>query len=95
MSAKFEFKGGYIEEQIVGGPDEGLSAILTVSVKFDDGQIFTGTARIKQTVGSDYREKIIEVGPIQGLPRERKYDYSEFAKAARQYYTTRVVKKGP
>jgi len=94
MKAKFRFTGAYIEEQVVGGSDEGLTAVLNVDVIYDDGQVFKGSAKIKQTVGSDYKDKIIEVGSIEGLPSDRKYDYHQFAEAARQFYTTRVVKKG-
>jgi hypothetical protein len=45
-------------------------------------------------VGSDYRERIIEVGPVEGLEAGIEYVHHDFAEAARRYYTERIVKQG-
>lgn len=95
MKAKrFNFIGAYIEEQVVGGPNEMLSAVVEVELPYGDGKHFRCKSRIKQTVGSNYKDKVIEVGPIQGLPSGVEYDHAEFASLAREYYTNRIVKMG-
>lgn len=76
------FTGSYIREQIVGGANEMLDA--DVACTFDyGGREVACKARIKQTIGSAYKDKTIEIYPVKGLPPDVEYDHETFAKEAR------------
>ena len=91
---KIVFIGAYSVEQQIGGPDEMLAAEAAFKATFPDGKTFKGTTRIKQTVGSSYKDKMIEVGQPVGLPPDRIVPWDEFSEAARNYFTERIVKPG-
>ena len=91
MKVKIDFTGSDIIEQRIGGPDEMLVAEVYFRATFADGQVFNGKSKIKQTVGSNYRDKIIEVSPPEGLPQDRPISYDQFSQAARKYYTEKIV----
>ena len=88
------FTGSYIREQRIGGADEMCDADVFCAFLLADGRSLSCQARIKQTTGSTYGEKIIEVGPVQGLPADAEYDHNGFAEQARRYYTERIIKQG-
>jgi len=50
------------ERQVLGGPDEHAIALIAFFVEHD-GQCFAGCCRVKQTVGAEYAEAPLEVGP--------------------------------
>ena len=87
------FTGSRIQKQTVGGPDEMCDAEVFCEFIYL-GQDFPCKARIKQTVGSSYKSKVIEVYRVEGLPAGAKYDHDTFAEKARHYYTLRIVKQG-
>ncbi len=87
------FTGSHIWEQIVGGPNEMCDAEVACTFVYG-GWEFACKARIKQTIGSVYKDKTIEIYPVEGLPPSVDYDHHAFAKEARLYYTERVVKLG-
>ena len=79
------FTGSYIREQHVGGSDEVLDADVSCTFVLDDGRQVGCMARLKQTVGSDYKQEMIEVWPVRGLPDGAEYDHNAFAEQARRY----------
>ena len=87
------FTGSSIREQIVGGPFEMCDADVSFTFEYD-GREVACEARIRQTVGSAYKDKTTEVYPVEGLPPDVEYDHETFAKEARLYYTERIVKQG-
>lgn len=89
------FTGSYIREQRIGGPDEMCDADVTCVFTVEGGREVVAKARIKQTVGTSYGEKVIEVYPVEGLPANVEYDHEPFAAEARRFYTERIVKQGP
>ncbi len=93
MAVKITFTGVHIVEQEIGGPGEMLDAEVKFVATFPDGQSFEGAARIKQTVGSRYADKVIEVFPPTGLPQGREIPWDQFSSAATRFFTEKIVKK--
>ena len=85
------FTGSDIREQIIPFPNEMCDADLSFTFEYG-GREVACKARIKQTIGSAYKDKTIEVYPVEGLPPDAEYDHETFAKEARLYYTERIVK---
>jgi len=94
MPVEIVFTGANIVEQRIGGADEMLVANVRFKAKFPDGKTFDGSTIIKQTVGSTYGEKIIEVAPPAGLPPDRVIPHEPFSAEVKRYYTERIVKLG-
>ncbi len=88
-----DFTGSSIQEQIIAGPNEMCDADVSFTFEYG-GREVACEARIKQTIGSAYKDRTIEVYPVEGLPPGVEYDHETFAKEARLYYTERVVKLG-
>ncbi len=94
MEVKITFTGVYMIEQRIGGPDEMCDAEVKFVATFPDGKSFNGTTKIKQTVGSSYKDKNIEVWPPSGLPPDREIPWDQFSEEARGYYAEKIVKMG-
>ncbi len=88
-----KFTGSRIRKQTVGGQDEMYDAEVFCIFQYQ-GKDYPCKASIKQTVGSSYKSKVIEVYRVEGLPAGAKYDHDTFAEKARHYYTLRIVKQG-
>jgi hypothetical protein len=86
------FTGSKVTKQVIGGPDEMCDAEVYCLFTADDGTEFRGTARVKQTTGSNYSDKMIEIYPVKGLPEGTEYDHGVFRERATQYYTEKIVK---
>lgn len=94
METRIDFTNTHIVEQRIGGPDEMLIADVGFRATFPDGQSFDGSTKIKQTVGSTYGEKIIEVAAPTGLPPGRDIPHDQFSKVVTEFYTERIIKLG-
>ncbi len=88
------FTGSRIQQQIIGGPDEVCDTELDCTFILDDGQEVECKSRIRQTGGSAYINKIVEVEPVEGLPADAEYDHEMFAMMAERYFNDRVVNQG-
>lgn len=88
-----EFTGADIREQGLRILGQALDADVFCTFVLEDGQEVRCKARLKQTVGSAYKDQVIEVYLVEGLPPGAEYDYGEFAKAARHYYSEHAVKQ--
>ncbi|MFB3110862.1 MAG: hypothetical protein ACE10G_02405 [Gemmatimonadales bacterium] len=88
-----KFTGSRIRKQTVGGQDEMYDAEVFCIFQYQ-GKDYPCKASIKQTVGSSYESRGIEVYRVEGLPAGALYDHDTFAETARHYYTERVVKLG-
>ncbi len=51
-------------------------------------------ASVRRHVGTLPDSKHIEIGRVQGLPADAKYDHDESAASARKYYAEKVLAKG-
>ncbi len=51
-------------------------------------------AFVRRHIGTLPNSKHIEIGRVQGLPADAKYDHDEFAVRARKYYAEKVLAKG-
>jgi len=72
------------DSQELGSDDEFMVSRVFFSLETDGG-VHTGLyANLKQTVGSDYTEETIEVGPPVGY--EGPFNHEAFAEAARRYF---------
>ncbi len=93
MRTTLKFTGTLILHQIIGGPDEMCDAIVYCTFGLEGGREVACQAKVKQTVGSAYEEKMIEVHPVEGLPPGAEYDHGAFAEAARRYFTGHMMKQ--
>lgn len=89
-----QFTGGRIREQTLGDPDEMCDAEVYCTFTLEDGRETQCKARVKQTTGSAYRDKVIEVYPIEDLPPGTTYDHDDFRERATRYYTEKIMKHG-
>ncbi len=51
-------------------------------------------ASVRRHIGTLPDSKHIEIGRVQGLPADAKYDHDEFAAWARKYYSEQILKRG-
>ncbi len=93
MRTTVKFTGTLILHQVIGGPDEMCDAIVYCTFGLEDGRELTCQAKVKQTVGSTYEEKMIEVHPVEGLSPGAEYNHDAFAEAARRYFTGHFMKQ--
>ena len=87
------FTGSRIQKRIIGGRPM-CGAELDCTFILDDGRRVECKTKIRQTGGSAYGNKNIDVDPVEGLPADTEYDHEMFAEVAAHYYNDRVLKQG-
>ncbi len=87
------FTGSRIQNRIIGGRPM-CETELDCTFILDDGRRVECKTRIRQTGGSAYSNKIIDVDPVEGLPADAEYDHEMFAEAAAYYFNDLVLKQG-
>jgi len=88
-----KFTRRHIRKKTVGGRDEMCDAEVFCIFEYQ-GKDYPCKASIKQTLGSSYKSRVIEVYRVEGLPAEALYDHDTFAEKARHYYIAQIVKQG-
>ncbi len=88
------FTGSCIQKRIMLDADEMWETELDCTFILDDGQRVECKTWIRQTGGSAYSDKIIDVDPVEGLPADAEYDHEMFAEVAADYFNDLVLKQG-
>jgi hypothetical protein len=74
--------------QELGSDDEHMVSQVFFTLEVDGESVGEHTATLKQTVGSDFDEANIEVGPPSNY--EGTFDHEGFSTVARQYFNNNI-----
>ncbi len=88
-----EFTGSRVRGKRYGssGPVQEMDLFCTFVL--EDGKERSCRVRLKHTAGLGDTDRVIELGPVTGLPAGAEYDQGAFTKEARRYYLEQLLKR--